>query len=75
MSVETESHAENSCEHEILPLTVKYLHISGTEWVGISYSCWKTAYYSVFQPAVILQEKVLHVTVYDNKLSIATPLK
>lgn len=75
MSVKTESHAETSCEHEMLPLTVKYLHISGTTWFRISSSYWKTTYYRVFQPTGILQEEVLHVTVYDNKLSIATPLR
>lgn len=42
MSVKTESYAESSCEHEMLPLTVKYLHISVTAWVRISYSYWKT---------------------------------
>lgn len=75
MSVKTGSHAETACEHEMLPLTVKYLHIAGTAWVRISYSCWKTTYYSVLQPTVILWEEVLHVTIYNNKLSIATPLE
>jgi len=51
MSVKTESHAETSCEHEMLPLTVKYLHFSGIAWVRISYTEWKTTYYSLFQPS------------------------
>lgn len=63
MSVKSESHARTSCEHEMLPLTLKYLHVPGTAWIRISYSYWKTIYHSVFQPAVILQEEEIHVTI------------
>lgn len=35
-SANTESHAETSCEHEMLLFTVKFLHISGNIGVRIS---------------------------------------